>query len=560
MFNLGIHGSHNASVAVSCDDNVLEVVEIERLVGKKNASLYFYDRPKNAAEILCVIQSYFSEKYNVSYYENIITNCLNVDEIKEFDEIFEYGQIKTCAHHKAHASCAFYQSPYDNALIISFDGGSDERFFNIYLADDRKSELKKLYSGNIDYATAYSACGNFIPAIKKENIFWGNLVYPGKLMGYSAYGRPREEYIEKFREFYLEQNTDDIEFANRNFGKKFGVGYFERIVNDEVVTEETFSSDGPGFLHEDDARDIAASNQYVFEELFYEEIKPFLDTYHDYPVVLAGGCALNILNNTKIAKIREDVFIPPNTNDSGIALGCLLSEIKPSEPVDATYLGPEVWDKLQLSKYLFNDGDAYLTNPYDIAAKICDGSIIGIVRGRSELGPRALGNRSLLAAAHIPGSNSVMNLRVKNRESFRPFSPIVRLEDVDKFFVWDRESRHMTFSVKVKKKYRRILSSITHIDGTARIQTITRNQNKFIYDILTELNRLCGVGVVLNTSFNVAGKPILNTYREAFKVLNSKPINGIVLGDYYFESKTIGDVSPMYYPSDGNGVIQNFIG
>lgn len=545
MFNLGIHGSHNAAVAISHNDKVLEVVEIERLLGKKNAALYHYDRPAHAAEILRNICKYFEEKYNAYEYENLIYNSVDEKEI-DFEDIFNFKNLKYCPHHQAHALSAFYQSPFDNALIISFDGGSDEMFFNIYLVDDRYGELKKLYSGENDYATTYMACAHFIPAIKREEIYDGNLVYAGKLMGYSAYGEPREEYIDKFNEFYSEQTDDDVIKAIKRFGKRFEVGYQKYFYEQE--DDPKFDVYGPGFLDEKDAKDIAASNQFVFEQRFYEEVKPFLDTYHDYPVILTGGCALNILNNTSIAKKREEIFIPPNPNDSGIALGCLFSEISPFEPVDATYLGPDIWDKMELSKYLIKYPESYYCDIDEVCEKLLSGHIIGVVRGRSELGPRALGNRSLLCCAHFPMAKEYMNSKVKHRESFRPLSPIVRLEDVDRYFEWETESRHMTFSPKVREEWKEILYAITHVDGTARVQTVTRDQNEFIYDLLTSINDKYEVAVLMNTSFNVAGNPILNTYREAFKVLETKPINGILIENQFFPSPIIDSTdSPLYY-------------
>ena len=176
-----------------------------------------------------------------------------------------------------------------------------------------------------------------------------------------------------------------------------------------------------------------------------------MDTYQDYPVILTGGCALNILNNTLISRKREKVFIPPNPNDSGIALGCLFSEISPPDQVDVTYLGPDVWDKMDLSKYLIQYPESYHCSIDMVGQKLLNGHLIGVVRGRSELGPRALGNRSLLSCAHFPTAKEYVNSKVKHRESFRPLSPIVRLEDVNKYFEWETESRHMTFSQKLEK-------------------------------------------------------------------------------------------------------------
>jgi len=550
MFNLGIHGAHNASVAISEDEEILEVVEIERLMGVKNSGLFFYESFSNPVEVLRHVKNYFMERYGAERYETIAINCMpNPEEIDviDFDDIFDYGNVEHVPHHEAHASSAFYQSPYENALIISFDGGSEEKFFNIYLAEDRKEPLKKLYVGERDYATSYMACGHYIPFIRREQIYTGNLVYPGKLMGYAAYGEPREEYVEKFKEFYLARTEDDVQNAANAFCKLFGVGYRNMYPGnpDNPLHHEL---DGPGFFNEKDARDVAASNQFVFEELFYDEIKPFLDTYHDYPVILTGGCALNILNNTKIAELREgEVFVPPNPNDSGIALGCLLKVVKPYEQVDATYLGPEVWDKYKLPHYLGKYPKVKNYDPSEIAQKLFDGLVFGVVRDRSELGPRALGNRSLICSAAHPAAKQVMNQKIKNREMYRPLSPIVRLEDAEKYFEWEYESRHMTYSVPVREEYRDILHAITHVDGTARIQTVTEDQNEFIYELLCAMSDIHNFAVILNTSFNTAGKPILNTYEEAFEVLHTKPINGLIIEDYYFPSKTWKNRSPFYY-------------
>jgi len=266
--------------------------------------------------------------------------------------------------------------------------------------------------------------------------------------------------------------------------------------------------------------------------LFREEIQPFLDKYPELPLVLTGGCALNIINNTNIARERE-LYVPPNPSDCGIALGALLSLVRPGYQIDVTYAGSPVWDRMNIGRHL-RERTSWATNAKEMAEIISGGGILGVVRGGSEHGPRALGNRSLLCDATNPDMKDIMNLDVKNRESFRPFSPIVRLEDLNKYFDWEKESRHMSFSPEVRPEYRKLLSSVTHVDGTARVQTVTRDQNEYIYQILGELDTMTGHGVLLNTSFNVAGKPILNTYKEAFEVLDAKPITGLLLEDYYF--------------------------
>ena len=245
---------------------------------------------------------------------------------------------------------------------------------------------------------------------------------------------------------------------------------------------------------------------------------------------------MNILLNTKLAKQRE-TFITPNPNDTGLAVGLVCSKVKPYTPVDTTYLGPEVWDRRQLPKILY-DRKGTKIEIKELVQKLIQGEIVGVVRGRSEHGPRALGNRSIICDPTIGEMKDTLNAKVKGREYYRPFAPVVRLEDVNKYFNWDKESRWMSFCPEVKEEYKNILKAITHIDGTARVQTVTRKQNEFLYDLLTEMHNQKGIGVILNTSFNIAGKPILNTYEDALWVLDNKQMDALLLEDYYIK-KTI---------------------
>lgn len=516
MFNLGFHGSHNATLALSYGDKILEAVELERFISHKNAALYYYENPPHAVNLVKEIDRYFKNKYQVEKYDYVIYNSVD-ENLFNFDKILNYNKLEYCPHHIAHCCSAFYQSPYPEALVISFDGGSDEGFFNIYTIK-RGKDPQKVYSGEMDYAVSYMVSGHFIPAIKREeDVYKGNLVYPGKLMGYVGYGKYRDDLAEKLISFYKSNTYDNI------------VDAFDRYV---TLFAEYGITDWNSYFSEQDSKDIATTNQIVFETLFESEVSKFLEIYSELPVVLTGGCALNIINNTKISKTRE-VFIPPNPSDVGLAIGCLCSIINPNEPVDTTYIGPQVWDRMELGKYLYERSAEEFTIS-KIANIITSGGIIGVVRDRCEHGPRALGNRSLICDATNPKMKDFVNSNIKNRESFRPFSPIVRYEDLNKYFKWHKESKHMTYSPEVREEYRETLKSAVHIDGTARVQTVTREQNSFIYDLLTELNNKTGYGVILNTSFNVDGKPILNTYKEAFEVLDKKPITGLILEDFYF--------------------------
>jgi carbamoyltransferase len=201
-------------------------------------------------------------------------------------------------------------------------------------------------------------------------------------------------------------------------------------------------------------------------------------------------------------------------------------------PIDCTYLGSEVRDKNELTRILFERRGVKL-NINKLSDELIDGKIVGVVRGRCEQGPRALGNRSIICDPTIDGMKDILNARVKGREYYRPFAPVVRLEDVNKYFEWDRESKWMGYCPAVREEYKDILKAITHVDGTARVQTVTKEQNSFLYDLLTIMSYKKGIGVLLNTSFNIAGRPILNSYKDALWVLDNKDMDAVVLEDYY---------------------------
>ena len=522
MFNLGFFGSHNASIAISYEGKVLEVIELERWLSKKNAGLFYYENPKLCWTYISEIKKYLKDKYKVDHYDNVIYNSVDNGRLPGgWDEkVFNANNYIFLPHHQAHAYCGLYQSPYQEALIISFDGGSDEGFFNIFVGS-KDNGLNKIYTGETDYAISYMTPAHFIEDIRQEDIFIGNLVYAGKLMGLAGYGSVNINYIDKLKAYYKSNIVDDIPNAVERFIKLFsdiGITGWASRINGKV------------------ALDLAATNQYVFEELFFEEIDPYLKSYPNLPIIITGGCGLNVLNNTRLARLRE-VFVPPNPNDSGLALGLLCSKVKPEgNPIDATYIGSPALDRSELSKNLLErNGEALEMTK--IVDRILDGKIIGVIRNGSEHGPRALGNRSILCDPTLENMKDILNEKVKNREFYRPFAPVVRLEDVNKYFEWDKESRWMSFCPKVREEYQSILKSITHIDGTARVQTVTLEQNNFLYTLLTELDKKKGIGVLLNTSFNIAGKPILNTYKDALWMLDNTKMDALVIEDYFIEKK-----------------------
>lgn len=474
-FNVGIFGSHNSAIAISRFGEVLEVVELERWLGIKNAAFYYQFPVENPNEVTRDIYEYFKEKYGAYLYDNCIHNSCE-DNIKEFPaENYEH-----MPHHVAHVNNAIYQSPAKKSLNISFDGGSDEGHFNIYICEN--GNIKKIKQFDIDLAVSYQTVAHYLEPIRQEdNWWWGNLVYAGKVMGLSAYGTYREDLAIKFREFYKGQIVDNVNIAHERFQKIFKAQPHKRYSGQE-------------------AYDLAATNQAVFEEVFEDIILDLVKQYPYHQLQFSGGGALNVINNAK-----WDAFVTPNPDDRGLALGMLMSKIKPGVVVDSTYLGSEPYDNLpEHTEYSI---DEFIDD-------IQDGKIIGLIQGRSEHGARALCNRSIIASPR-EGMKDILNSKVKKREYFRPFAPVCRKEDADKFFETGSYTRHMSHNVNVIDPDRKDIASIVHEDGTARLQTVTKDQNEFMYNVLTRMDERGITPVLINTSFNIMGKPILNRYADA---------------------------------------------
>jgi len=539
MANIGFYGSHNAAFAIEVDGNITHVLEVERILNFKNSGVAQYKtvRPDFLHELVEYLVKYVLKISNVDvfdtcYYMN--SDVLIGSQRYDLHEAIPAKNYVHGKHHESHAAGAFYQSPYNEALVFSFDGGGNDGFFNVYYAD-RKNSVKllkcvlnpKFNTPHVyyDLGFPYMVFGHYLEDIKQEPLSDGNLVYPGKIMGLASYGVVNEEWLPYFIEFYKD--------------KPDGVDYLKKIKKLEEKIGIKF--DDEQRLTGEIAYNIAATSQRAFEECFIEIAKPYMDKYPDLPVIITGGCGLNIILNTRIKQeFNKEVFVGPNPNDCGLAAGLLLHNLRPEKQVDLTYSGTELLDYDNLGNYLQNFPTPISVKNVDIVKIVSDlkkGKIIGVARDRSEHGPRALGNRSILCDPTIMEMKDILNFKVKNREWYRPFAPVVRLEDVGKFFEWDGEARWMSFCPTVKEEWRDKLPSITHIDNTARVQTVTREQNEWLYDILTILDKETGVGVLLNTSFNVNGKPILSTVQDAFTIFEKTQMDSLVIKNLYITKK-----------------------
>jgi len=524
MANIAFYGSHNSSIVVEENGEILTVIELERFLSRKNAGYSQYLVSYSRRFLIKYVLDYIKEKYGISEFDTCYH--LNTDTIEgkqkvHYEKLIPAKIYKDCLHHLSHAACGFYQTDYKEALIISFDGGGNDGFFNIYHAENR-NEIKLIKKHHIDLGFPYMSFGDYLNDIRKEpalNI--GNLVYSGKIMGLCSYGNLNEEWLPHFEDYYRKKpdGNNYLKFL-KELGNNIGIVF-----------------DDKNRLQGQTAWDVAKTSQIAFENVFMELANPHLKEYENIPLVLVGGCALNILLNTKLKQeLDRDIFVPPNPNDCGIATGMMLNHIKPENAVDITYAGIDMLDKHTLMTYV-EDNRVPEVSIETLAKDLSSGKIVGVVRGNSEHGPRALGNRSILCNPAYPDMKDILNNKVKNREWYRPFAPVCKLEDVSKYFNFEGESRWMSFCPTVKEEYRDKLVSITHVDGTARVQTVTKEQNPWLYNLLTEFEKHSGIGVLLNTSFNVNGKPILSRYTDAFKVYDNTKLDALVLDKYYFKKR-----------------------
>ena len=517
---ISAYGSHNAAISMYYKGEYM-VVEVERWLNSKNIGLVNYmpcSHPQVVFDEICDYLLKKAGKYEVDMY---ITGYVNKLVPK-----FKFKQQIAADHHVAHAAAAFYQSPFDKSLAISFDGGGDGSYFNFYECD-RNTGIKLIDRLPNDLGFPYMLLADYLDDIKRDSLSIGNLVYAGKLMGLCSYGKVNEEWLPHFIEYYSKfVYSGDSYIGGLELRHKAVTELMQGIGLLDGFDMETTRFSGQV------AWDIAATTQRAFEDFFLELARPWIEKYKHLPLSISGGCGLNVLLNARLLELKGgNVFVPPNTSDCGISVGGILWHIAPKYPVDLTYSGLPVMDAREFSTYI-QDQHKYTVfenvSVPELAEFIADNNIVGIIQGNSEHGSRALGNRSIICN---PSGNmkDTLNNKVKHREWYRPFAPITRLEDANKYFHYDYnvESRHMTFVANVREEYKETLPAITHHDGSARLQTITRLQNELIYDLITEFEKHTGHGVILNTSFNVNGKPILTRLSDAFEILDKSEMEAI---------------------------------
>lgn len=520
---ISVYGSHNAAIAMYYKGRYF-VVEVERWINKKNAGLISYLPSINPQVIFDEITDWLLEKTNGEVVDVFLTGYADSIVPK-----FAYDKKVVYDHHTSHAATAFYQSPYKEMLIFTFDGGGDGAFFNVYKGD-RNEGLTLIQKYKYDLGFPYMVLSEVLDDIKRDPLYIGNLVYAGKLMGLCAYGNVREDWIEYFDDFYSKFFYDGVSYLG---GTQIMEEAMTTLMNSIGINDYVYNqSRYQGQL----AWDIAATSQKAFENMFFKLAGKYIEEHPNLPIGMAGGCALNVLLNTKLAQMKDgQVFVPPNVSDCGMAVGAILWWNKPDAQVDLTYSGIPILDQNMFSTYVENYNmivqEGVTTK--ELAGYIAEGHIVGVIQGNAEHGSRALGNRSILCSP-VGNMKDVINFKVKKREWYRPFAPVVRLRDVNTYFDFEYESRHMTYAAPVKEEFRKKIPAVTHNDGTGRLQTVTKQRNSFLYDLISEMHNITGIGVLLNTSFNVNGKPILSTLADAFDLLKNSSMDAI-----YYNNKLI---------------------
>jgi carbamoyltransferase len=519
---LSVYLGHNASMTIASDGQILEVLEFERITNVKNGGCLAQVGVKNPKAIMTIIKENLKTRYNIKHFDLLLLNHFDLSFLRkhyftteqQLLNFFDAKEFQLVHHQHGHMACAFYQSNYHYTKGVSFDGGGSDGNFNVFECS-RDTGIKQLaYIPNHTLGMRLAELGQYANSIKKQKDFWmdGGLVYPGKIMGLSPYGTVREEWLPAFSEYYTGTYHTDL---NENYKK------LKKALNLPDTFENIMEAD------------LLATSQRMFEMKFDELVGPY---YQNEPTfIITGGCALNIINNERL-RMHRNIFVPPNPHDGGLSLGFMLDYLKPKKAFDGTYMGPAVWDAHTLPEYV----DKYNGKPFtfdNIIHELIAGKIIGVVRGRSELGPRALGNRSIICHAAASDMKEILNTKVKNREPYRPFSPVCTESDAYKFFEVNRPSRWMSFCPTVRVEHRDALAAITHVDGTARLQTVNSNENDWLFYLLTRFADHHRYPVLLNTSFNIAGKPILNTYRDAVWMLENTEMDGLILEDYYITKK-----------------------
>jgi carbamoyltransferase len=577
---------HDSAACILIDGKIIAAAQEERFTRKKHDSSYpynaiefvlkysnlklsevdqivFFEKPFLKFERLLETYVAFAPKGFLSFSkamplwikEKLFQKNLLFNHLKKHDQNYKSDQnIFFSDHHLSHAASAFFPSPFEEAVILTADGVGEWATTTVAVGKGKDLELKKEIHFPHSLGLLYSAF----------TYYTGFKVNSGeyKLMGLAPYGNPL--YEEKIRQlidikedgtFRLDQKffnyATGLTMTNDKFDKLFGQR--RREPNNEKLTQ----------FH----MDIASSIQKVTEEIMIKLTKSIRNEYGIKNLCLAGGVALNCVANGKILKqkIFDNIWIQPAAGDAGGSLGAALALwhieqgnerlVNQNDSMKGSYLGPK-YSQDQIEKELQSIGANFETLNYDdlinkTSKNLSNEKAIGWFQGRMEFGPRALGGRSILGDPRSEKMQKTLNLKIKYRESFRPFAPSILEEDLSKWFDLNIESPYMLLvadvkdekKIKMTDKQKKLfgidklnvkrseIPAVTHVDYSARIQTVKRNTNMRYYDLISKFKEKTGCSVIVNTSFNVRGEPIVNTPTDAFNCFMGTELDFLVIGN-----------------------------
>ena len=472
-------------------------------------------------------------------------------------------------HHLSHAASAFYPSPFEDSAIITLDGVGEWATASICKGNKNNIEVLKEMSFPHSIGLLYSAFTYFL----------GFKVNSGeyKLMGLAPYGNPNSERVKNYKDIIKAHLVDIKGDGSIWMDQK----YFNYSVGLEMVKQKKwavlfgFPIRKPESKIEQHHCDLALAIQEITEEIILRISKEAKKLTSSNNLCLAGGVALNCVVNGKLVDegIFENIYIQPAAGDAGGALGAALATYyiyyknnrKISGFIDSmngSYLGPEYSDidiEYTSNKYkgVFKKYDDFDDLADEASSLLANGNVVGWFQGRMEFGPRALGNRSILGDARNSEMQKKLNLKIKFREGFRPFAPSVLAEDMQSFFELNSISPYMLLVAPVKKErrskvpdnyfslemmdrlyiQRSDVQSITHVDFSARIQSVHKGTNLKYWKLIEKFKKQTGYGIIVNTSFNVRGEPIVCSPEDAYKCFMRTDMDYLVIGNYLFNKK-----------------------
>jgi carbamoyltransferase len=583
---------HDSAAALLVDGRIVAAAQEERFTRKKhdagfphNAVAYclkeagvtlkevdavvFYDKPFLKFERL--LETYlafvpagfrsFLMAMPVWLREKLFQKGLLFKELKKFDDKFDFKKLRFTEHHLSHAASAFYPSPFEEAVVLTMDGVGEWATTTVALGRGKDLEIVKEIHFPHSLGLLYSAF----------TYYTGFKVNSGeyKLMGLAPYGRPK--YAENIRKYIVDIKPDG--------SFRLNMAYFD-FCTGLTMTNKKFDDvfgQPPRQPEKQDLTqfhmDIAASIQDVTEEIILKLTRSLAQEYKIPNLCLAGGVALNCVANGKVLRdgAFKNVWIQPAAGDAGGSLGAALAihhlqygaerkvEKGKQDAMQGAYLGP-AFEQKNIEERLTAAGAVFKVlseqNLVEHAAKaLSNGKALGWMQGRMEFGPRALGGRSILGDPRAPSMQKMLNLKVKFRESFRPFAPSILREDVAEWFEMDVDSPYMLLVADIKKNVRLKMSkeekklfgieklnvprssipAVTHVDYSARVQTVHRETNPRYHALLSAFKEMTGCGVLVNTSFNVRGEPIVCTPEDAFHCFMGTDLDVLVIENCWLE-------------------------